>query len=251
MGIMRFASKTAMHRPGVVTVFAFLALVTAACSASDPITGPADAAPDTNATDDSGVVGDTAAPTPDAAIADAAVDAAIEDGGAAAATPPAGYKRCGHGTATQADAAAACDFQGDPFFEQNLPQRSCDGATIASASWEVWCGSGPIYVWVRLDGLRATGKYKGCFDAEEIGLSSGWIETNTAASGATPTPSNGTFSTTTTLDASLQSLGNTTNEATGTGNVFVTGNFPAPCNSPAPMRVMSGVSISWDAVNGN
>ncbi|CAN5673039.1 hypothetical protein BH09MYX1_BH09MYX1_27690 [soil metagenome] len=86
---------------------------------------------------------------------------------------------------------------------------------------------------------------------DEIGLVSGWLETNSAASGTTPTPSNGKFSTKVTLDATPQSLGNTTTEATGTGNLFVNGSFPAPCNAQPPMGVMSGVSISWDAVNGN
>ncbi|CAN5672358.1 hypothetical protein BH09MYX1_BH09MYX1_27650 [soil metagenome] len=232
-------------------LFAFLALVNAACSGSDSSPAATDAASDAIETKDTGAIQDGTTPPADGAVVDASTDAAAVDGGATVAKPPLGYKRCGHGTANQTNAAAACAFQGSSFLEQNLPPRSCDGATITSASWEVWCGGGPIYVWFHFVGLSATGKYKGCFDMDEIGLSWAWLETTSAASGATPTPSNGKFSTTVTLDATLQTLGNTTSEATGTGNLFVNGSFPAPCNAQAPMGVMSGVAIAWDAVNGN
>ncbi len=180
---------------------------------------------------------------------DASADTSTSDAGPLDPKPPAGFVRCGHGTLDATEGAAACAKSGDPFLTKNVPDRKCDAVTFTSAKWEVWCGNGPLYVWAKFEGMKSTGKYLGCQGYPAMRVDSAWLVLGSSASGMLPSPSIGTFDTTTTMTIALGSLGNTKQYQSGTGAAWVIADLPAQCNAQAVKAAVSGFEVSWDAAN--
>jgi hypothetical protein len=219
-----------------------------ACSSSPSSSSsedPAAPATDAGGAVEGGPAGrDAEAPTDGSVALDGATDAGA-DGGTA--------KRCGHGTFTQAEAIVACEAPN--LYLDSGPgaqPRYCDGATISGGSWEVWCSSGPLLVKLHLDGLTATTARSGCMGFTETKVASGWSQLNGSGSGMLPkSGAPVAFDVTKPIAIDLATLGNSTSDKTGTGQLYLIGEFPGPCGGQRPRAVMSGVAISWNATTGN
>ena len=197
---------------------------------------------------DGGDVADGGAPGKDGGPTDAAVDAKA-DGGSDASTS----WRCGHGTFTQADAVTACAVPN--MYLDNGPGaavRYCDGARVTGGTWEVWCSAGPLLVTLHVDGLTGTDTHSGCMGFTGRKVQSAWSELNGSGSGMLPkSGAPVAFDIAKPINVDLATLGNTQSDKSGSGHLYLLGEFPGPCGNIGPRAVMSGVAISWNAATGN
>ncbi len=222
-------------------------LLVVACGASGASSGDDSGAP----VDSGGAVPDGGAPpgNDDAGPKDASAIDATADGGSDAGTS----WRCGHGTFTQTDAATACAVPN--MYLDNGPGaavRYCDGANLTGGTWEVWCSGGPLLVKLHIDGLTGTDTHSGCMGFTGRKVLYAWSQLNGSGSGMLPkSGAPVAFDIAKSITVDLATLGNTHSDQSGSGHLYLLGEFPGPCGNIGPRAVMSGVAVSWNATTGN
>jgi hypothetical protein len=147
---------------GAVAASALLAPLSACSAAPAPPTTAFDNADGATAAD--AIAPDASTPPLDAQALDGAANfdsASAADAGLnpAAPHPPVGFVLCKNDVFDAASARAAC-LAYVPVPGARPPY--CDGATLISGRYEVWCKGEDRWSWARFDGVRRTAQFPTC-----------------------------------------------------------------------------------------
>jgi hypothetical protein len=176
-------------------------------------------------------------------------------------SPPAGATECGSGSITASSAVMVCMMPDEVLDSTPLPDggtamtpRACDGVTVGSGSWQVWCTSKVAYVWARFDNVNNTGAIHDCHGLSLLNIDEGIYSDGSGGGNGVEV---GTFeldgteisglTTTMPENVAIQTTLDNSSMMGGAADLFVLASLQDSCTMTlfGTPTVIAGVAVTW------